>query len=199
MNDEFYRLLASRRMWRAYLEREVPREKVERVLDAARKSPSAGHSQGVRFGVVSAQEKRSRIARALGEERFLGKGLPPWLSGAPVHILAGVSSEAYRERYAEPDKTTGPDRWPVPYEILDAGKALMALYLAAESEGLGCGYLGPHVAAPALLELPWPSDWTFVGLITLGYPDRSRQPRSFSHKRGWRPFEETVRWWDEEL
>lgn len=197
MSRELYRLLAARRMCRAYLEREVPEETLTRVLDAARRSPSAGHAQGVRFGVVRRPGARRRIARALGEDAYLARGFSPWLSSAPVHILAGVCPSAYSERYAESDKTSSPEQWPVPYEILDAGKALMALYLAAQGEGLGCGYLGPHAATPALLEVPWPPEWRFVGLVTVGFPDPSRQRASRSHQRGWRPFEETVRWWDD--
>lgn len=193
---DFASLLARRRMCRAYLTQPVPRETLVRVLDAARRSPSAGHAQGVRFGVVTEAALRARLARAVGEEDYLSRGFAPWFSRAPVHILVGASGQAYAERYQEPDKATGPALWPVPYDVLDGGKALMTLYLAAVAEGLACGYLGPHKAGPALEQVPWPADWRFLGLVSLGYPDLAAARPSRSHARGWRPLETVVQFWD---
>lgn len=196
MTPDFYELLASRRMRRAYLPREVPRPTLLKLLDAARRAPSAGHAQGVRFGVVTELEQRRAIARRLGEDRYRAKGFPGWLSGAPVQLFVGVSLAAYAERYAEPDKQSSPELWPIDYRVLDAGKALMALYLAAERERLACGYLGPHRATPALELLPWPDDWRFVGLVTTGYPDLANHRPSRSHQRGWRDLSSVAQWWD---
>lgn len=183
-------------MRRAYLPREVAPELLVRLLQAARKTPSAGHAQGVRFGVVTKPEQRLEIASRLGEAEFQKRGFPAWLSGAPVHIFAGYSESAYHQRYAESDKSSSPEQWPIDYGVLDAGKSLMTLYLAAEHEGLACGYLGPHKAAAALPLVPWPQDWRFVGLITVGYPDLAGDRPSRSHQRGWREFESVVQWWD---
>lgn len=181
-------------MCRAYLERPVPRATVLRILEATRRAPSAGHSQGVRLAVVSNAGERQRIAQAFGEERFVERGLPRWLSTAPVHVVVAHSLEAYRERYALPDKSTGPDQWGVSYPVLDSGKALMILYMAAEECGLSCGYLGPH-AGPDLVEmLDLPSDWIFSGLVTLGYRDRREDRTTRSQRLGWREFDEVVRW-----
>ena len=196
MNADLSTLLQRRRMCRSYASDAVPNDTLRRVLDAARRVPSAGHAQGVRFGVVTHDQGRLAIARTLGEEKYATKGFPLWLSSAPVHILVGASQSAYAERYAEPDKTSSPDRWPIDYDVLDGGKALMTLYLASESEGLAWGYLGPHTAAPATALVPWPDDWRFLGLVTLGYPDRSRERPSLSHRRGWREFDQVVHWWD---
>ncbi len=196
--SELYRLLARRRMCRAYQPCDVPEATLRRVLEAARKTPSAGHAQGVRFGVIRQAAFRARIASALGEDSYRQRGLPAWLSEAPVHLLVGSCQLAYQMRYDEPDKSSRPEEWPIDYGVLDAGKALMTLYLAAEQEGLACGYLGPHRASPAMNLVPWPASWRFLGLVTLGRPDRARNPASRSHARGWRDFDEVVSWWDEE-
>lgn len=186
-------LIAKRRMCRSYKSDAVPVEVLDRVLDKARRSPSAGHSQAIRFGVVSSQACRLKIANALGEERYRERGFPAWLSRAPVHLLVGVCSDSYQARYSELDKRTKPEEWPLAYEELDAGKSLMLLYLAAVDENLACGYLGPHRAEPALKVVSWPSDWRFLGLVTIGYPDWSRQRASHSHQRGWRPLHLVIR------
>ncbi len=194
--DDFYRLLARRRMCRSYLPNPVPRHQLLRVLKAALRCPTAGHAQGTRFAVVTSPQARASIAFVLKEEDYVAKGFSPWLSVAPIHLLVGVSSLAYQSRYAEKDKTTGPDEWPVAYDVLDAGKALMTLYLAAHNEGLACGYIGPHQAQDVLQLFPWPSERKFVGLVTLGFANKEFQRPSRSHQRGWRPFDEVVEWWD---
>lgn len=181
-------------MCRSYEDRSVPRHLLLRILQAARKSPSAGHAQGVRFAVITDATKRRKVAELFGEADFVRRGFTPWLSVAPVHLVVGVSRESYTQRYAEDDKHTGPEEWPVSYPVLDGGKALMALYLAAQEYDLACGYLGPH-AGPNLVEVfDLPQDWLFLGLVTLGYRAEQKARASRSHQRGWRSFEQVVRW-----
>ena len=196
-NHDLYELFRTRRMCRAYEDRPVAVESLTRILDASRKTPSAGHSQGVRFGVVTGVKTRLAIAEELGEKAYVAKGFTPWFSRAPVHLLVATEPMAYEERYAEFDKTGGPQTWPVDYAVLDGGKALMALYLAAEREGLACGYLGPHKAAGVVRLVPWPESWKLLGLVTLGYPDRQADRPSRSHRRGWRDVHTVVQWWDD--
>ena len=50
---DFVDVLRKRRMVRNYRPDPVPAESIERILDAARKAPSAGFSQGVSFIVVT--------------------------------------------------------------------------------------------------------------------------------------------------
>lgn len=196
MRDELYELLAGRRMCRAYSPRSVSRAQLLRILEAARKCPSAGHAQGVRFAIARSPLLRTQIAEAVGEAEYLERGFHPWFGEAPVHIVVASDPRAYQNRYNEPDKVTGPDDWPVSYAVLDAGKALMALYLAAEREGLSCGYLGPHKLPGFLQQLEVPQSWELMGLVSLGYRDTSKERASASHRRGWRDFQEVVRWLD---
>lgn len=186
--------MAGRRMCRAYLDRQVPRSLIRQVLDLARRTPSAGHAQGTRFAVVTCPESRAQVAQAYGEDGYRAKGFYPWLSLAPVHLVVASSQEAYRQRYREPDKSGGPENWPVPYPVLDAGQSLMALYLGCHEAGLACGYLGPH-AGPNLVELlRLPSDWQYLGLVTIGYRDAARDRVSRSTQRGWRDLDEVAVW-----
>lgn len=180
-------------MCRSYSPRSVPRCQVLRIVEAARRVPTAGHAQGVRLAVVSEPAIRKSIASAFGEEDYLKKGFSPWLSVAPVHIVVATREQSYRERYAEPDKKGNPEDWPVPYAVLDAGQSLMALYLAAENCGLACGYLGPHAGQDLVQLLDLPEDWRFLGLVTLGYRF-GPQPQTKSQRRGWINFDEAVRW-----
>lgn len=181
-------------MCRSYQRRGVPRSVLLRVLEAARKSPSAGHAQGVRLVVADSTPAREQVLCAVGEAAFVERGFPAWFGSAPVHLLVCSDLEAYGARYAESDKTSDPSEWPVSYPVLDGGKALMALYLAAEREGLSCGYLGPHACAGTLQSLLPDPEWTLLGLVSLGYREQASERPSHSHKRGWREFDEVVHW-----
>lgn len=184
-----------RAMCRSYLDKSVPVAHLHAVLDLARKAPSAGHSQGVRFAVLRDHARRREVARAYGEEQYVARGFEPWLSVAPVHLVVAVEEGAYIERYDQPDKHTGPQQWEVPYPVMDAGQALMTLYAAAQSFGLGTGFLGAHAGPDLVALLKLPDSWRYLGLVTLGYASgRGRITRS--SKRGWKDYSETVLWLD---
>jgi nitroreductase len=185
-----------RRMVRNYTDEPVSSEALERVLQTARKAPSAGFSQGQSLVVVADAATRARIAELCGEAEYVAMGLDPWISRAPVHVVVCTSTRAYLDRYREPDKG-GPDsplgvagNWPVPYWWVDAGATMMLILLAAVDEGLAAGFLGSH-AVPDLKELLGiPDDVSPIGIVTIGHPAPDR--RSGSLARGWRPAADVV-------
>lgn len=189
---EFSEAVRRRRMVRNYLPDPIPDDALDRVLQAARKAPSAGFTQGQSFVVITDPERRAAIARLAHEDEYVAAGFDPWLSRAPVHVVVCTSEGAYRARYAEPDKA-GADAaqdWPVPYWHVDAGASLMLLLLAAVNEGLAAGFAGSHSLGGIKELLGIPPEVDPIGLVTLGYgaPDR----RSGSLTRGWKPSEEVV-------
>ncbi|MEO7804675.1 MAG: nitroreductase family protein [Actinomycetota bacterium] len=189
---DFYETVRLRRMVRNYDPRPVEDDKVDRIMAAARRGPSAGFSQGQSFVVVTQPETRQAIATIMREEFYVGQGFDPWVSRAPVHIVCCTSEELYVQRYSEPDKSAVPQKWPVPYWWVDAGASLMLILLAASAEGLAAGFLGTDAAGHGSLKtlLRIPSDVSTVGVVTIGYsaPDR----RSGSLKRGYRNIEDVV-------
>ncbi|MCP4248796.1 MAG: hypothetical protein GY778_17265 [bacterium] len=189
---EFSEAIRRRRMVRNYLPDPIPAEVVDRVLDRARRAPSAGFTQGQSFVVVTDAARRVEIARLAHEDEYLAAGFDPWLSLAPVHVIICTSEAAYRARYSEPDKAGAADAqdWPVPYWYVDAGASLMVLLLAAVDEGLAAGFAGSHSLTGIQELLGIPADVMPIGLVTLGYaaPDR----RSGSLARGWKHIEGVV-------
>lgn len=162
-------------MVREYLDEEVPAESIERIVTAALKAPTAGHSQGVHLAVVSDPAVRRQLAEAAGERDWVARGYPAWLGTAPIHIALGVRVGDYRSRYAQPDKSSASsvDEWTVPYWWLDAGAALEAILLASVAEGLAAGFLGDH----AIENLAGIVGWTDVapaGLVTIGWAASTR-------------------------
>ena len=81
---EFHRVIGARRSLRAFSQRPVESEKIERMLEAARWSPSCANRQPWRFVVVGADApSRAAVEEALDAGNA-------WAKRAPVLIAAGA-------------------------------------------------------------------------------------------------------------
>ncbi len=182
---ELKEVLSRRRMVRNYTAEPVDPEALHRIADSAFRAPSAGYSQGAGVVLVVDAKRRQAIADLADEAEYVKAGFDPWISRAPAHLVLAVSEKVYRDRYSEPDKLGDdgtPIAWPVPYWWVDIGASLMAVLLSVVDEGLAAGFLGVHniPALGKLLDIP--SDYTPIGVVTIGHPAPDR--RSASLKRG---------------
>jgi nitroreductase len=180
-------------MVRAYDGQPVDDRALDRALDAALRAPSAGNTQGIAFVVVRDAARRRAVAAACGEDEAVARGLPRWVSTAPVLVVPCVRAADYRERYAEPDKARSrpPEAWEVPWWWVDAGQALALLLCAVVDEGLAAGLLDVADRDALRTLLATPRDVVPLGVVTVGHPAPDR--RSSSLARGWRPRPERVR------
>lgn len=180
-------------MVRNYRDEPVDPQALERILDLARRAPSAGFSQGQAFVVVTDPEQRRALAAACDEPEYLARGFEPWLSRAPAHVIPCVEPQRYHQRYAEPDKTRSnpPEAWDVPFWWVDGGQALQLLLLAAVDEGLAAGFTAVDADRVRPL-LGLPDGVLPVGLVTIGHPAPDRPSRSVA--RGRRAWADQVRW-----
>jgi nitroreductase len=188
-------------MVRNYTSEPVAPDVLDRVLDAARRAPSAGNTQGLDLVVLEGREQTERFWRctftAEARAAFRWQGL----FAAPVLVVPYADPGAYVERYAEPDKAAtglggGEDRWPVPYWFTDAAMGVENLLLAAVDEGLGALFFGIFAGEDALrTELGVPIGRRPIGAVALGHPaddepGRSaarprRPPQQVIHRGGW--------------
>jgi nitroreductase len=194
---EFADVIRRRRMVRTYTDRPVPRELVDRIVDAGRRAPSAGFSQGWAFVVLEGQEQTA-IFWALTAPTGGRAGSDLWnrLAAAPVVIIPFAHRQAYLNRYAEPDKAgLGLERaenWRVPFWLVDTAFATMAMLLAATDAGLGALFFGLGGGESELLDrLGVPPGYDPIGAISLGWPAQ-HDARSPSLARGHRTRSEIV-------
>jgi nitroreductase len=182
-------------MVRAFESRSVPPELVDRLLDLARRAPSAGNTQPWAFVVLEGDAARELWNVTLDAER---RASFRWqrLLDAPVVVLALVSPDAYVERYGEPDKRAtalgaGQSAWPVPYWWVDGGMAVQTLLLAATDAGLGALFYGlfDH-ERPVLDRVGVPLRWRALGAVALGWPAQDEPGRSAARPR--RPLGDVV-------
>lgn len=189
---ELREVIHSRRMVRTFdAEQAVPDWILAAALDAAIRAPSAGFTQGWDFVVLRIDEERAAFWDAAVSEE--GNATPDrWLRGvssAPCLIVCCSDPEAYRRRYAEPDKAgDGTHPWPIPYWDVDTGMAAMLMLLTAVDNELGGLFFGvpAHAMDAVRGALSIPDDRRLVGVVALGYPAPS-DVRSPSLARGRRP------------
>ena len=172
---ETYEALRRRRMVRAFEDREVPREALARVLEAGRRAPSAGFSQGVDLLVLETAGDREAFWEAATDAAW--RAAHPrheQTRRAPVIVMPLTGPGPYVERYSEPDKAgSGLDEeagWPVPFWWVDAGCAVMAMLVAAVDEGLGAQFTMISAMAGIRVILGLPEHVRVDLLIPVGYP-----------------------------
>lgn len=193
---EFTEVVRRRRMVRHFTDEPVPRETVERIVEAAQHAPSAGFSQGVSFVVVTDEEMRATVAEIAGESEYTSGGFDAFVSEAPVQIIVCTSEKVYKDRYREPDKKPDPDaeeaEWPVPYWHTDAGMSLLLILLAAVNEGLAGAFVGVWQQRELQELLGIPQHFIPIGVTMIGHgaPDK----KSGSLKRGRRQLDTVLHW-----
>ena len=191
--------IRGRRSVRRYLPREVPKEAVERVLEAARWAPSPHGRQPWRFAVVRGDETKRRLADAMGGEWRLNlemdgqdaevvqrrlEGSRRRLLDAPVLILLLLYPEdldAYPDPARQENETT--------MAVQSLGAAAQNALLAAYEGGLDAGWMCAPLFAPAKVVEALELDANLVphALLTLGYADGDPPKR-----RGRIPLDELV-------
>jgi nitroreductase len=198
---EFADVVRRRRMVRRFDQRPVPAEVIDRILDTARRAPSAGFAQGVEFLVLDTPETVATFWE-LTDDPALADDLVDVKAGPPVIVLPIADKRAYLTRYAEPDKIdAGMEReesWPVPFWEVDASMAAMLALLAAVDEGLAGWFFGITYGERELLaRFGVPEGIRPIGIIGFGYraeaevpigsgASRSRRAlRDQIHRNGW--------------
>lgn len=189
---EFQDVVRKRRMVRNFESREVPEDLVSRLLDNARRAPSAGHTQGWAFLVLQGGDVR-RFWDALFPEPDRATFKWPGLFNAPLIIVPLSNKSAYVDRYAEPDKgwaDRDESRWPTPYWHVDTAFAAMSMMLTAVDLGLATLFFGVFKLEEFRNAFAVPEAYHPIGALAIGWPLPDEPSPSL--QRGRRPPDETV-------
>jgi len=141
---------------RAYKAEEVAREKLLKILEAARLAPSAHNGQNWKFVVVEDLSKRQQLAQAAGQE---------FIAQAPV-IIAAVA--------LRPNDIMSCG---VPSYAVDLAIAVDHMTLQATEEMLATCWIGAFKQDEVKKILDVPADYKVVVLLPLGYPADSPRPK----------------------
>ncbi|MBN1142440.1 MAG: nitroreductase family protein [Deltaproteobacteria bacterium] len=147
---DIYQAIAARRSVRAFLDRELPEEVLNRLLEAARLAPSAKNFQEWRFVVVRERTMRQQLARAAKGQSFVGE--------APVVLACCAETEGYV-------MTCGQLCYPIDLAIV-----VDHITLCAAAEGLGTCWIGAFYEEEVKKLLRIPPQIRVVSLLPIGYP-----------------------------
>jgi nitroreductase len=176
--NSFLKLVQTRQSDRAYLDKPVEREKLERIFDAARLAPSACNAQPWKFIVVTDPEKRYQVADAATSKML---SMNHFSKQAPVQLVLV-------EETANFTSTVGGWATNKHYPHIDLGIVASHICLAAADEGLGSCILGWCNEKKVRKALDIPRNKRVMLIILLGY---SAQPL---RKKKRKPKEEIVSW-----
>ena len=159
----FLELAQNRQSDRAYSDKPVEPEKLERILEAARIAPSACNAQPWKIIVVSDAEKRMQVADATANKLL---AMNHFTKQAPLQLVI-------LEENANFTSTVGGWATEKHYPHLDLGILAAHITLAATDEGLGSCIIGWCDEKKVRKVLDIPRNKRVMLVILLGY---SAQP-----------------------
>jgi nitroreductase len=143
---DVFEAVQERRSIRAYQNKPIPREIIEKILEAARLAPSAYNSEPWHFIAVTNPEKRKALSKGI-YAKVLAK--------APLVIVACG------------DKKASPDWYAV-----DTALAVENMVLVATGEGLGTCCTGSFNEADVKALLKIPANFEVLILLAVGYAEQ---------------------------
>lgn len=157
----FLELVKKRRSTRSYLSRPVPRDAIDRCLEAARVAPSACNSQPWSFIVLDDEDFKNRVVEVAFSAPY---SLNSFAKKAPVLIVVVTERPKYITKLA------GYFRG-MQYSLIDIGIACEHLVLQAEEEGIGTCWLGwfNEKAVKKILRIPKRKKVDII--ISMGYAE----------------------------
>jgi nitroreductase len=165
---ETWDAIRSRRNVRFYGQRAIAPQELDRILEAARRSPSAGNQQALDLIVCTDREQLTQLASVGPAARHVAG------STATIALVAPRSDDAQMRDLVQ----------------FDLGQATMSMMLAAADLGIGSAHAGVADQDLARRLLGYPEDRFCALLIALGVPfDRPLTPIQRPNRR---PFNDIV-------
>ena len=178
MKFDFLQLAKLRQSDREYDDRMVEKEKIDRIIEAARLAPSACNAQPWKFIVVDQPELLKELAKAAESWTI---GMNKFAKEAPIMIVIVEEKANLSSRFGTMVKNKY-------FPLIDIGIAAEHICLAAADQGLGSCMLGwfDESKVNKILQIPLAKRVPLI--ITLGY---SSSP---SRKKNRKQTDEVVSW-----
>ena len=159
---EFFEVIKKRRSIRKFADRPVEKDKIETIIDATLRAPSARNARSSEFVIISDRQLLSRLSVAK-------PGGAAFIKDAPLAIVV----------FADPQKS----------HLSIDNAAISAVYIQLAAQALGLGSCWSHMRGNAHSEqqstneylaglLHTPKHLEALCIIAIGYPDEEKAPYS---------------------
>jgi nitroreductase len=150
---KFFEVINARHSIRTFHPTPIEVEKLDQILQAINRAPSAGNRQAYDVYLVEDAPRKSALVQAAGGQEFLAQ--------APVVLVFCTNPALNRERYAQRGETL--------YTIQDATIACTYAMLAATALGLSSVWVGAFDEAGVHDVIGAPEDQRPVAMLPIGY------------------------------
>jgi nitroreductase len=158
---DFFNVLKERHSVRLFQARPVEAEKLQAILEAINRAPSAGNLQAYEVYLVQQAERRADLVRGAGDQEFLAQ--------APIVLVFCAHPMRAETRYRE--------RGSELYCIQDATIACTFAMLAATALGLSSVWVGAFDEEAVRGIIGAPRDQRPVAMLPVGYAAESPRIR----------------------
>ncbi len=153
---DFFDVVKRRQSIRKYSVKPVEQHKLDAILEAANRAPSAGNFQSYEIYVVRSEQNRARLASATLEQGFI--------AGAAVSLVFCTNSS--RCEYAASETCA----------LEDATIACTFAMLAATALGLSSCWIGALDPKKVAQVVQCPSGVVPISILSVAYPDETPEP-----------------------
>lgn len=158
---DFFQLIEERRSMRKYADLPVEEGKLQQILAAINRAPSAGNLQAFEVYLVRSLKQRRALVRAALDQEFLAE--------APVVLVFCAEPDRSAVKYGQRGATL--------YALQDATIACTFAMLAAKALGLDTVWVGAFDEAAVSELLRLPPDLRPVAMLPVGYAGKDPKPR----------------------
>jgi len=142
----FIDIVLSRRSIRRYEKQDIPKDVLDKILEAGRQAPSAGNKQPWRFIVLTDYDIKEKLSH--GRWNTFVK------DSAFTVVGCGYIGDEYGRKWS----------------TVDTSIALQNMVIAAWGLGIGSCWIGDFQEAEVKRLLNIPEDRKVIALVTFGYP-----------------------------
>jgi nitroreductase len=181
MTKTVIEVIRARRSTRSFEERQIPRQDLELLLEAAIWAPSGSNGQSWLFTAIQNRELLSRL------NELVRQGFQTWVPDddypAKAGAKAGARNEGFNFYHRAPTLIIASNRPNYENAMADCSLALENIFLTAESLGLGSCYINPlhwlrddRGVRDFLFDLGIPREHTICSAAAIGYTAKPSSP-----------------------
>jgi nitroreductase len=157
---DFFQTIARRHSIRAFKPVEVERDKIDQILEATNRAPSAGDLQAYQVYLVASADRRRAVAHAALGQTFIAQ--------APLALVFCAAPDRSATKYDQRGRQL--------YAIQDATIACAYAQLAATALGLASTWVGAFDTAALRTAIAAPEGEVPVAILPIGYAAETPAP-----------------------